>query len=303
MQNANAETVSVTVDPSSDASSESLERGVRALRVGGIDYLNSLPLLWKLEESDGIDLAYHVPSRLATMLHAGELDVALIPIAAYADRPDHAIVPGLGISSYGGVRSIRLYFRRPLDEVVRVGLDTCSRTSALLTRLLFREQWGGEPEFVRAAPDELHTVLSGDRESDLDAALLIGDAALERGIYAGWEDVDLGTEWTRWTGLPFVYAFWAVRDEGLEDDELDRLVRQLHEARREGTKHIDEIVRRARLPEEFSESDAIHYLNHVIRYDLGDDELRAMRLFLTKARDAGLVDFDCDQLRFLTQPS
>jgi chorismate dehydratase len=288
---------------------ESDAASVRTLRVGGIDYLNSLPLLFGLDrEGSGIELTYHVPSRLASMLDAGELDVALIPIVAYADRPDYAIVPGIGISSYGSVRSIRLYFRDTLAKAKRVGLDTCSRTSALLTRLLFRDLWENEPEFVDVDPDTLHAVLSGDDRSglDLDGALLIGDAALRHGIYDGWRNVDLGTEWTRWTGLPFVYAFWACRPDALEEGVAKVLVETLGRARDEGVQRIDDIVHGGvlskgitGLPEGFAASDAIDYLNRVIHYDLGEQKRAAMALYLERLRAAGLLDIDGEAMRFL----
>lgn len=281
---------------------ESGDDAVHTLRVGGIDYLNALPLLFGLDrDGSGLELTYHVPSRLASMLDAGELDVALIPIVAYADCPDYAIVPGIGISSYGGVRSIRLYFRDSLATARRVGLDTCSRTSALLTRLLFRERWENEPEFVNVDPDTLHAVLSGDDDSglDLDGALLIGDAALRHGIYDGWRNVDLGTEWTRWTGLPFVYAFWVCRPDALDEGAAKVLVERLARARDEGVQHIDDIVRGCDLPEGFAASDAIHYLNRVIHYDLGEEKRAAMVLYLDRLRAAGLLDLDGEAMRLL----
>jgi len=281
---------------------ESGSSATRRMRVGGIDYLNSLPLLWGLDrEPDRIELSYHVPSRLASMLDDGELDVALIPVVAYADRSDYAIVPGIGISSYGGVRSIRLYFRDSLESVRRVGLDTCSRTSALLTRLLFRERWGGEPEFVNLDPGTLHAVLSGDDRPgpDIDGALLIGDAALRHGLYEGWRNVDLGTEWTRWTGLPFVYAFWVCRPAALEADSARTLVERLGQARDDGVRHIDDIVRGCDLPQGFAAGEAIHYLNRIIQYDLCEEKRAAMALYFERLRAAGLLDLDGDAMRFL----
>ena len=273
------------------------------LRLGGIDYLNALPLLWGLGgTNDGMTMGYHVPSRLAEMLERAELDVALIPVVASIASPDYCVVPGIGISSYGGVRSIRLYYRESLSSVKRVGLDTCSMTSALLTRLLFREVWGAEPDFVPCDPDSMRSYLEGgaDELSDLDAVLLIGDAALAGGCYADWLDTDLGTEWTRWTGLPFVYAFWACRKEAVEDAATGRfLIERLARAKEQGLLRIDEIVAGANLPEGFDTASGLHYLGHLIDYDLGEDKLEAMRLFFDRLHSAGLLDSPAGELNFL----
>ena len=273
------------------------------LRLGGIDYLNALPLLWGLGEAeDGMSMGYHVPSRLAEMLEVAELDVALIPVVASIASPDYRVVPGIGISSYGGVRSIRLYYRESLSSVKRVGLDTCSMTSALLTRLLFREVWGAEPEFIPCDPASMKDYLAGgvDELSGLDAVLLIGDAALAGGRYADWLDTDLGTEWTRWTGLPFVYAFWACRQEAVAAASVQGfLIERLARAKEAGLLRIDEIVAGADLPADFDVAAGIHYLGSLIDYDLGEDKLEAMKLFFDRLYGAGLLDSPAGELSFV----
>ena len=273
------------------------------VKLGGIDYLNALPLLWGLDEpTDRMSLGYHVPSRLAEMLDRSELDVALVPVVVCAARPDYLVVPGIGISSYGGVRSIRLFHRGDLSEVKRVGLDTSSMTSSLLTRLLFREAWGAEPEYVACEPGSMCSYLEGHREAmqDLDAVLLIGDSALGGGAFDGWMDIDLGTEWTRMTGLPFVYAFWACRREVVEEAGFRRfLFERLSRAKEEGLSRIDEILAEAALPAGFDMAAGIHYLRHLINYDLGEDKLEAMRLFFDRLHGAGLLEQPVEPLSFL----
>lgn len=274
------------------------------VKLGGIDYLNALPLLWGLgEPSDRMSIGYHVPSRLAQMLDRSELDVALVPVVACAARPDYRVVPGIGISSYGGVRSIRLFHRTNLCNVKRVGLDTCSMTSSLLTRLLFREVWGAEPEYVSCEPGAMLGHLEGRREGidELDAVLLIGDAALGGGSFPGWLDLDLGTEWTRLTGFPFVYAFWACRQEVVEEAGFRKfLFERLSRAKEEGLSRIDEILEGAALPEGFDTAAGIHYLGHLINYDLGEDKLEALRLFFDRLHGAGLLERPVEPLKFLT---
>mgnify|MGYP003337286040 CR=1 FL=1 len=130
----------------------------------------------------------------------------MVPSITYLDRPGDRIVPGICIGSEGPVASVALFTRRPIDEVRSIALDTSSRTSAMLTRILCARLFHIAPTFVPHAP-ELESMLAV-----ADAALLIGDPALfldpeaHRAI-----KIDLGAEWTNMTGLPFVWAFWSGR--------------------------------------------------------------------------------------------
>ena len=155
------------------------------LRVGGIDYLNAQPLIYGLDavgQSSRLVMSRHRPSELSRKLADHELDIALVPVVSYADRDDYHIIPGACIASYGPVWSIRLYHRVPLGQVRKVALDTSSRTSTYLTRLLFQELWSNPCEFESVEPERLvEEILQGPESaasSDYDAVLLIGDAAL-----------------------------------------------------------------------------------------------------------------------------
>jgi chorismate dehydratase len=266
------------------------------VRVGGIDYLNALPLTHYLATaaSDGgpaILLSNHPPSALADKLRGGELDAALVPVVEYLARPSYRIFPGPCISSYGEVRSIRLYHRKPLREARLVGIDSSSRTSALLTRLLFEELWLGKPEYVELSPEaSLALIEAGDRPAAAggeapDAALLIGDAALSARPGAGWDCSDLGTEWTRLTGLPFVYAFWVWRGGPSLPGLTDLFLR----AKDTGTARIDDIVNAVSLPGKMDAPLARDYLRRVIQYDLGPLQLEGLALFFEKLHSARLA--------------
>jgi chorismate dehydratase len=296
---------------STDRTEQSFPPGTERFRIGGIDYLNAQPLV-RCVETDAepsILLERHRPNVLADRLGRGQLDAALLPVIGYFDRPaEYWIVPGICIASHGPVRSIRLYHRRPLSEVRSVALDASSRTSVILTRVLFAERWGSREvnvEFVTTPPDVARRRLAeGAVACPWDAVLLIGDDALSSGRFDGWREVDLGLEWTSWTGLPFVYAFWVVRPPrgGADaDDVLARLVERLRDARWRGFARIDEIVREVHGTLGLTENECRDYLVHTIRYDLGDDERRGLDAFIEKARQHGYIP-DGIELRFLPLP-
>ncbi|MBI4601297.1 MAG: menaquinone biosynthesis protein [Planctomycetes bacterium] len=263
------------------------ERNASPVRVGGIDYLNALPLTRYLAGggSPPLEVSNHAPSALASKLRSGELDLALAPVVEYPAREEYRVLPRICIASYGEVRSIRFYHRRPLADLRRVGLDASSRTSALLTRLLFRELWRGTPRFVDAAPPEAEAALAAPadrRGASLDGILLIGDVALRNAAPLGWEVLDLGTVWTRWTGLPFVYAFWIWRGGPAPAGLLERFER----AKAAGLARVDDIVREAPLPPGLDAPAARHYLGRVLGYDLGGAQVEGLIEFFSRLESA-----------------
>lgn len=188
-------------------------------RLGHIQYLNCLPLYYGLVKQDvllDIDLVKAAPRDLGGLLLAGELDVAPIPAIEYARHAeDLALLPDIAISSDGEVQSILLLSKLPAEELGdrTVALTDTSRTSQVLARILLTRRWGVDARYVEMPPD------LGGMLREADAALLIGDDAL-RAYWeppAGIHAYDLGYEWTGWTGLPMVYAVWAVRSSYAEE--------------------------------------------------------------------------------------
>src|SRR5579872_5998342 len=186
------------------------------MRISAISYLNTAPLMWDFEHgaAEGFEIAYTIPSQCARELQAGAADIGIIPAAAYASIPGLSIIPGVAIASKQPVRSILLVSPKPMDDIRTVALDSSSLTSVALTRLLFEKFWGG-PRDYHSRPPDLDGMLAEN-----DAALLIGDPALkvDRSRYYTW---DLAEEWLRFTGKPFVFAFWAVRNQAAHASKLD----------------------------------------------------------------------------------
>jgi chorismate dehydratase len=248
---------------------------VTPLRLAAVGYLNTEPLVHELRGDPGFLIVSDVPSRVADRLHAGECDLGLIPSVEYAFG-DYAIVPGISLASRGPVRSVNLYHRVPVEEIRRVALDTSSRTSVALTRVLLRERLGRDPEYQQGTPD-IAAMLR-----DNDAALVIGDPAL---YYDGdARRLDLGEEWLRSTGLPFVFAFWAGRPGVVSAAQVARL----QEAAARGLAQLDTVAlaynghaERAALNED--------YLRRNMVYALGENELSGLREFYRRAHALSLI--------------
>jgi predicted solute-binding protein len=248
---------------------------VSPLRLGVVSYLNAVPTVHGLQDDPGYALVKAVPSRVAEMLHAGEVDLGLIPSIEYASG-HYAIVPGVALASKGPVRSVNLFHRTPLDQVRRVALDVSSRTSVALTKVLLAED-GVRPEYVVRPPDVLGML------DEADAALVIGDPAFY--FRGDVERRDLGEAWTARTGLPFVWAFWAGRPGVVSPAQVARL----QDAVASGLRSVREIaatyngVGRA-FPAENEE-----YLRRHIAYGLGEPELAGLREFYRRAHGLGLI--------------
>lgn len=239
------------------------------IRVGAVSFLNTKPLIHTLS-TEGIQLYFDVPSRLAELLEAGLLDVAIIPIIEYFRASDkgYKIIPNISIASHGPVQSIQLFSYLGVPDVRMVALDTSSRTSRALLEILLADKHDCFPDFMSCSPsDDLESVQA-------DGVLLIGDAALKN-LGAREYALDLGADWHEWTQLPFVYACWVARD-GVELGNIPQL---LMDAKESGIAQIPEIVRieskKLGLPAKL----CWDYLTRNIRFDLGDSELAGLKRF------------------------
>jgi len=241
-------------------------------RIGTVGYLNARPL------SDRIDIDRHTlvlahPAEVARMLRAGEVDVALVPVAAALCDGEFRMVPRVAIGAEGPVDSVLLVAETPPEEWSAVRLDGVSRTSQVLARLLLTQ--GPLAARVPAGllidgvpPNEAAAGAAGTV-----AALVIGDAARQldpRLVH----QIDLAEAWTAWTGLPFVFAVWAGHPD------LDpAVVTHLAEAGEAGV---------AAISEKYAGAD-LAYLRDRLRYTLDDRALMGLRRFGALARRAGLV--------------
>jgi chorismate dehydratase len=252
------------------------------VRIGAVSYLNTRPLVFGLEQvrDSRYELSYDVPSVLSSRLAAGELDAALLPVVELARIPGLVVVPGLAIGSFGNCRSVLLIARKPLDEIRSIALDPESRTSNALVRVLCAEAWGIGPRFV-PGPRDLELALM-----EHDAVVRIGDKALFEPVPPGTVAHDLGGAWTAATGLPFVYAVWAVQMGVLDRD----LYTALHASRRAGDAVMAAIAEDytwngKRFPET-----AFAYLTEAMRYRFGGPELEAVKRFLASAARVGVIE-------------
>lgn len=250
------------------------------LRVGIVNFLNSKPLAWGFLKGHHADLfapTYHPPAMVARLLGQGALDIGLIPSVEVQRIPGLKILPDLCVASTHEVKSVILVSRGPLEQVRRVALDQNSRTSVALLRILLQER-GVHPEYLHERPDPERML------SEADAALLIGDPALkvERDKY---QVIDLAAEWNKLTGLPFVFAVWAVR-AGVD---LPDLAFYFKSSLRYGLSSMDTLSREAAAELGLDSAEVVSYLTENLHYFLRQEELAGLEEFYRRAHAHGLI--------------
>jgi len=249
-------------------------------RIGSVPFLNARPLIYGIEEQ--VTLAE--PGRLADLLFRGQFDAALVPVAEVLAHDRYDLLDGVAIASDGRVDSVILAHREPVEKLTRVAVAPVSRTSVWLLRVLLKVRYGIMPEF--------YPLPAGGTLQEHAAMLMIGDEAI---WYRSKNDAgtlwDLGAAWKELTGLPFVYAAWALQAHVAP--ELRQLLRQ---AKANGLAHLDEIVQDA---SEVTASYRREYLTQCVSFNLGDAEKAGLRRFQQYLKELGLVESAHD-LRYVS---
>lgn len=249
--------------------------------IGCVSYLNAKPLVHGIETANGIRVLADVPSRLLDGLLAGTTEAALVPIIDYQTSSEPlCIVPVGAIGSDGMTLTVRLFSKRPVGEIRRVAVDGDSRTSVALLQVVVDELHGSPLELVPLAGADSSTLPDG-----IDGVLLIGDKVVNAAPDLPHQ-LDLGEAWKELTSLPFVFAAWMTRPSS----DLGDLPRLLARMRALNLSRISEVASRhaaaAGWPLELAE----HYLGRLLRYGLGQRELKAITAFWERCRKLGLIE-------------
>jgi chorismate dehydratase len=279
------------------------------LRISIVEYLNTAPLVWGFAEGplEGkYDLSFTLPSQCAEALRRGDADVAIIPAIEYQRIDDLVAIPEIAIAAKGEVRSILVVAKKPIEMAKRVALDTSSRSSVALVRLLARDYWKIRPEFIDLPPD------ASEMLQQADAALVIGDPALRISLkmdalsgkapsgerccqgdpddmpVPGFEAVwvyDIAQQWREMTGKPCVLAIWAARRGALTAEALA----DFQASKQYGLQRVSEIAEAAAVKLDLPPRALARYLSENIHFDLSGGYLEGLELFFEKTASAGLI--------------
>lgn len=223
-------------------------------------------------QRDLFELTFAVPSECSDRVARGESDIGILPVVE-VERLGLEAIRGAGIACRGAVRSILLISKVPPAGIRSLAVDTSSRTSVMLTRVILAERYGCVPDLLPHAP-----VLERMLEQ-ADAALIIGDPALHLDpAQLPFYVLDLGEQWEQMTSLPMVFAVWAGPKEVVTPDLPDAFLGSY----RHGVEHLDEIIAQESKNRGIPAELARKYLTSHIHFELGELEYTGMRLFLDK---------------------
>ena len=257
--------------------------------IAASSYLNAAPLAYSFIKGSQKDrcriLSDAAPWRCAEMLQQGVADAALIPVIEYQRIGGLAVEPGACVSSRKSVQSVILASRVPIENIGRVAIDTSSRTSVTLIRIILDRFYELSPSYSWYPP-RIEEMLESE-----DAALIIGDPAMliDRSSLFVY---DLAEEWRKFTGLPFVFAFWAIRQESPLWNGSKSSLGQINfaEAKAEGLAHINEIAGDYSALLNLPKAELVSYLTDSINYTMDEECIEGLRKFFELACDNHLIE-------------
>ena len=280
------------------------------VRISIVEFLNTAPLVWGFTDgplADKYELSFAVPSQCAEDLRAGRADVGIIPSIEYQRMEDVVALPGMAIAAKHEVRSLIVVSKVPIEMARTFALDTNSRSTVGLARILSQRHWNIDPEFIDMPPDANLMLARAD------AALVIGDPALRLRLEldalqnktpsgngcCGWADedehpvkgiqtlfvYDMAQQWREMTGLPAVLAIWVAR-RGVITPEM---AEDFQASRAYGLSHINDIAEGAALKLNLPPRELERYLTENIDFSLDDENLAGLHRYYEECAKAGLI--------------
>lgn len=240
------------------------------IKVGIVNYLNTKPLIYGLQQSpviNDIELIGDYPANIARLLLEGKIDMGLVPVAVIPHLKEYYINTDWCIGCDGPVASVGLFSEVPVAQIETVLLDYQSRTSVALAKILLRDHWKIQPELVDTSKTDFRANIKGTT-----AGVVIGDRALEQRSKSAYV-YDLGEAWKQMTGLPFVFAAW-VSNKKLPAD----FITSFNEANQAGVNCIPSVV----VTTPYPTFDLHAYYTRYISYQLDQPKRKALKLFLSK---------------------
>lgn len=238
------------------------------IKISAVSYTNTKPFLYGIQHTEiiqQIDLSLDIPADCAQKLIDNVVDIGLIPVAATLQMPYWEIVSDYCIGAVGAVNSVFLFSNCPIEAAKRVQLDPESRTSNNLAKVLLKNFWKVQPEFISNAGDY------ADPHDAETAFVQIGDRTFGRKDHFKFV-YDLSEEWLKFTGLPFVFAAW-IANKAIPEPFIDNF----NVALKLGLDHRPELLKELPKRDDFDVED---YLMHKLNFDLTEDKKQALYLFL-----------------------
>ncbi|HNW99567.1 MAG TPA: menaquinone biosynthesis protein [Bacteroidales bacterium] len=243
----------------------------KKLQITAVSYLNTLPFVYGIDYSGilkNFKLSLEVPSKCAENFKNGKADIALIPVGALLQLKNYKYISDYCIGSKGNVKTVLLLSQIPLQEIKSIYLDEHSLTSVNLVRILAKHFWNINPVWI-----DSNKMMQGSMQ-DMESLVAIGNKTFQlekkfKYVY------DLSDEWLKFTGLPFTFACWVMRDD-LSSEFIAPFVNTL----KWGLAHKKESIEKLFNPSEFPGIDIYSYLEKNIDFDFDIQKHKALEIFI-----------------------
>lgn len=261
------------------------------IRIGEINYTNVWPVFHHFhpEQFDFfVETTLQVPATLNRAMRDGRIDLGPISSFAYGESADrYDVFPDLSVSSLGAVKSILLFLKKPLQDVLNgtIALTNTSATSVNLLKIIIEKFYGGKPNYMVMEPSlpEMMEVA--------DAALLIGDHAIRADwSHPSYEIIDLGERWNHFTGAWMTFAVWAVSRAATEKhpQEIAAILDAFHKSKRQAAVDMEPLVRKACIQIGGTPTYWREYFSGLC-HDFGPEQQQGLSLYFQYCKELGLI--------------
>ncbi len=256
------------------------------LRLGVVNFMNTTPLIFGLEQNAGIELVPNVPSELATLIEGGAVDFALSSSIDYQKSTcPVSVLPVSTLSSNGETFTVKVCSRIPLDQVTEVYCDSDSHTSVVLLQILMQKQFGNTIKVVPVDVKGLHPI----HDEWPDTVLMIGDKVVTNNVTQTHPyEADLGEAWKTLTGLPFVFAVW-IGHANLPLHKVQQAATLFDRQLRCNKQRIEQVVSNTSDSRGWNRSTALTYLTEHMDYSWTQEHETSLNLFYQYACELGLI--------------
>jgi chorismate dehydratase len=240
----------------------------RKIRIGAVSYLNTKPLIYGLKDrhiNNEIELVMEYPAKIAQMLVDDDIDIGLVPVAIIPTLKSPFILTDYCIGCDGAVASVSIFAEKPIEELTTILLDYQSRTSVLLAKILVKQYWKLNIEWIETSGEDYRDQIKGNV-----GGLVIGDRAFQQQKISPFM-YDLGEAWKKHTGLPFVFAAWVSNKE-----IQNSFINQFNLTMVDGLNHLEQIV----TDNKRDDVNLMDYYTKFIGYHLDEDKRKGLSLFL-----------------------
>jgi len=291
--------MNTTPPPSRSAPKSASEPGATVetwvpARVGAVSYLNTLPLIEGLGKLADLELTLTAPSRLIDLLLSDTVELALASIIDYQRSPaELELVPAGIIGCDGPTMTVRIFSRRPIEQIRTLHADIDSHTSVALASIILAERTGSKPQVIDFDVDanRAHRESATPDADWPESVLIIGDKVITDSPPAALypHQLDLGEAWKELTGLPFVYAAWMCRAGAIEEGRLRTIARVLDRQRRHNAMRLDWIIAHRAAVRGWPVEVARTYLGDLLRYEPTARHREAVDVFFDRCAALDLI--------------